>query len=64
MRGLTELQRARPEAAREEGLGVRRWLRRAMACDAISGFAWDDPFPLPRAALWRARNRLRRRVPA
>ena len=52
------------KAARAEGLGVREWVRWAIACDAISGFAWDDPFPLPRAALWRARNRLRRRVPA
>ena len=52
------------KAARQEGLGVTQWLRWAIACDAISGFAWDDPFPLPRAALWRARHRLRRRVPA
>ena len=52
------------KAARAQGLGVVRWLRWAMACDAISGFAWDDPFPIPRAALWRARQRLRRHVPA
>jgi D-aspartate ligase len=52
------------KAARAEGLGVLRWLRWAVACDAISGFAWDDPFPIPRAALWRAGDRLRRHAPA
>jgi D-aspartate ligase len=46
------------QAARRSGLGVRRWLRFATHCDAISGFAVDDPFPLPRAVLDRARRRL------
>jgi len=36
------------------------WLRWVAACDAISGLAWDDPFPLARAAAWRARGRLPR----
>jgi D-aspartate ligase len=52
------------KAAREEGFGLVRWLRWAVACDAISGFAWDDPFPIPRAALWRIQDRLRRRTAA
>ena len=51
-------------AARAEGVGMVRWLRWVAACDATSGFSWDDPFPLPRAALSRARQRLRRRVGA
>jgi D-aspartate ligase len=50
------------KAARADGVSVRRWLRWAASCDAISGFAWDDPFPIPRAALWRAGDRLRRRA--
>jgi hypothetical protein len=51
------------KAARAGGLGVLPWLRWAAACDAISGFARDDPFPLPLAALWRVRGRLRRPSP-
>jgi hypothetical protein len=51
-------------AARAEGLGLGPWLRWVAACDAMSGFSWDDPLPIPRAALWRARNRLRRRAAA
>ncbi|HEX7300482.1 MAG TPA: ATP-grasp domain-containing protein [Solirubrobacteraceae bacterium] len=50
------------QAARAEGMGLVRWLRWAAACDARSGFAWDDPFPIPRAALARARDRLRWRA--
>jgi D-aspartate ligase len=49
-------------AARAEGVGIAQWLRWVAACDATSGFSWDDPFPIPRAALSRARQRLRRRV--
>jgi D-aspartate ligase len=52
------------KAARAEGLSVARWLRWVIGCDAVSGFALADPLPLPRAALWRARDRLRRRVAA
>jgi D-aspartate ligase len=48
------------QAARAAGVGLVPWLRWVAACDAISGFAWDDPFPIPRAAAWRARERLRR----
>jgi D-aspartate ligase len=47
-------------AARAAGLGIVPWLRWVAGCDAISGLAWDDPFPLPLAAAWRARGRLRR----
>jgi len=48
------------QAARAAGVGVVPWLRWVAACDAISGLAWDDPFPLARAAAWRARGRLPR----
>jgi predicted ATP-grasp superfamily ATP-dependent carboligase len=44
--------------ARSDGWGLIRWLRFAASCEAISGFAVDDPFPLPRAALARAKRRL------
>jgi D-aspartate ligase len=47
------------QAARADGVGLVRWLRWVAACDARSGFAWDDPLPIPRAALWRARHRHR-----
>jgi D-aspartate ligase len=50
------------QAARSEGVGLVRWLRWVAACDATSGFSWDDPFPIPRAALARARHRLRQRA--
>jgi len=46
-------------AARAQGVGLLSWLRWAAACDAMSGFAWDDPFPIPRAALSRVRRRVR-----
>jgi D-aspartate ligase len=47
------------QAARADGVGLVRWLRFVAACDARSGFSWDDPLPIPRAALWRAHRRLR-----
>jgi predicted ATP-grasp superfamily ATP-dependent carboligase len=47
-------------AARAEGTGVLRWARWALACEAKSGFAWDDPLPLPRALGARLRRRLGR----
>jgi D-aspartate ligase len=46
------------QAARAEGIGLADWLRWTVACEAKSGFAWDDPLPLARAALWRLRARL------
>jgi D-aspartate ligase len=46
------------QAARAQGWGLVRWLRFAAGCNAISGFAAQDPFPLARAALARARGRL------
>ena len=49
-------------AARAQGLGILSWLRWVATCEATSGFAWDDPFPIPRAALWRVRERLRERI--
>jgi D-aspartate ligase len=51
-------------AARAEGTGLLPWLRWAAACDAMSGYSRDDPFPIPRAALARGRRRLRRRLAA
>jgi D-aspartate ligase len=51
------------QAARAEGIGIVHWLRFAAHCNARSGFAWDDPFPIPRAALHRAGRRLRERAP-
>jgi D-aspartate ligase len=51
-------------AARAAGVGIVPWVRWVAGCDAISGLAWHDPFPLPRAAARRARGRLRRGAPA
>lgn len=48
-------------AARTAGVPLWRWLPWALACEAKSGLAWDDPFPLVRAALHAAGRRL---VPA
>jgi D-aspartate ligase len=47
------------QAARADGVSALRWLRWMARCEAKSGFAWDDPLPLPRAELWRVRKRLR-----
>jgi D-aspartate ligase len=47
------------QAAREHGVSPIGWLRWMAASDAKSGFAWDDPLPLPRAVLWRLGKRLR-----
>ena len=49
-------------AARQSGLSAARWLRWMVACEAKSGFAWDDPMPFVRATLspWLSRQ-LRRR---
>lgn len=49
-------------AARAHGLGYGAWLAWALRCEAKSGFAWDDPLPLPRAALQRLRHRLARKA--
>lgn len=49
------------QAARSGGVSAVRWLRWVISCDVISGFAWDDPLPLPRAALWRLGRRVRSR---
>lgn len=35
-----------PLAARAAGLELRRWARWVAGCEALSGFAWDDPVPL------------------
>ena len=55
------------EAARAEGISAARWLGWALTCEAKSGFAWNDPMPLTRAAFWRLRRKagsVRRRAPA
>ena len=41
------------EAALSAGMSPARWLGWALTCEAKSGFAWDDPLPLARGALWR-----------
>jgi predicted ATP-grasp superfamily ATP-dependent carboligase len=50
------------QAARSEGISPARWLSWVLASEAKSGFAWDDPFPLGRAILWRLRRRVRTRL--
>lgn len=47
------------QAARALGLGPLRWSRWALSCEAKSGFALDDPLPLPRALAARLVSRLR-----
>jgi predicted ATP-grasp superfamily ATP-dependent carboligase len=44
-------------AAREGGMTTIAWMRWVLACEAKSGFAWDDPLPLARAAVWRIARR-------
>ena len=39
-------------AARDAGVPLRRWLRWLAACDARSGFAFDDPMPVLRGKVW------------
>ena len=43
-------------AARAAGISTARWLRFAAGCGARSSFAWDDPLPILRGALARARR--------
>ncbi|HEV8304677.1 MAG TPA: GNAT family N-acetyltransferase [Gemmatimonadales bacterium] len=45
-------------AARRANVPLWRWLVWALACEAKSGLAWDDPLPLVRAALHAAGPRL------
>ncbi len=47
------------QAAHNAGIGPLRWLVWALRCEAKSGFAWDDPLPLPGALAWRAADRVR-----
>jgi predicted ATP-grasp superfamily ATP-dependent carboligase len=51
-------------AARAGGMSLLRWLPWALGCEAKSAFAWDDPMPLIRAALWRLGGTLRPQRPA
>lgn len=48
-------------AARLDGVATARWLAGVARSEAKSGFAWDDPLPLARAALWRLGRGMRRR---
>ena len=48
------------QAAHAAGIGRLRWARWALACEAKSGFALDDPLPLPRALASRLMLRLGR----
>ncbi len=41
-------------AARNAGVPLAHWLDFTARCEAKSGFSWDDPMPLPRAALHRS----------
>lgn len=52
------------QAARASGIGLLRWSRWALACEAKSGFALDDPLPLPRALAARLGARLSRHAGA
>ena len=47
------------QAAREWDIARGRWVKLVLTSNAFSGFAWDDPLPLPRAVLWRVARRLR-----
>jgi predicted ATP-grasp superfamily ATP-dependent carboligase len=51
-------------AARGDGISFLAWLDFAAHADAVSGFSRSDPFPLPRAFLWRLGERVRRRTAA
>jgi D-aspartate ligase len=42
------------QAAKDEGIGLMRWLVWAMRCEIKSPFAWHDPLPLFGSAGWRA----------
>jgi D-aspartate ligase len=44
------------QAARALGMTTAAWLRWMLACEAKSGFAWDDPLPLPVAAVRRLKR--------
>jgi D-aspartate ligase len=46
------------QAARNDKIGIAAWLKWALACEAKSGFAWDDPLPLVRAAARRLESRV------
>jgi predicted ATP-grasp superfamily ATP-dependent carboligase len=46
-------------AARASGMGTLRWLRWALAADAMRGISKDDPWPLGRAVAHRGWQRLR-----
>jgi D-aspartate ligase len=48
------------QAAREWDIEPLRWAKLVLTSNAYSGFAWDDPLPLPRAVMWRIGRRLRR----
>jgi predicted ATP-grasp superfamily ATP-dependent carboligase len=45
-------------AALRGGVDLRTWLRAVAHCDVKSGFSWNDPLPLARALIWRARGRV------
>ena len=44
-------------AARASGIPLSRWVPWVLGCEARSAFAWDDPFPLIGAVLWRTLGR-------
>ena len=46
------------QAARAQHMSTLAWARWALRCEAKSGFAADDPLPLPRALLSKVRHRL------
>jgi predicted ATP-grasp superfamily ATP-dependent carboligase len=45
------------QAARAERISPVGWFRWILGCEAKSGFSWNDPLPLARAAMWRTRHR-------
>ena len=48
------------QASRLWGIGFPRWLWLVASSNAKSGFAWNDPWPLVRAAFWRVGQHLKR----
>jgi hypothetical protein len=44
-------------AARNEGIGLARWLVSALGTETIHGFRWNDPMPLVHGVAQAARGR-------
>lgn len=49
-------------AARALGMSLATWVAWALRVDAMSAAAWEDPFPMVRAGLWRGVAALKRKI--